>query len=171
MSTGIGNLTQYTIDLIAKRGITVDQMAKLLRKVQSQYIPDLTFEQCKESILMVMEKREVQNAVMTGIALDVLTEQGHIEEPLASILKRDDALYGVDEILALSIVNIYGSIGLTNFGYLDKAKVGIISDINEKRPGVVNTFLDDLVSAIIAAGASRIAHRHRDEENKEGKEE
>ena len=35
-------------------------------------------------------------------------------------------VYGIDEILALSIVNIHGSIALTNFGYADKLKPGII---------------------------------------------
>ncbi|EGD50017.1 phosphatidylglycerophosphatase A, partial [Thermoanaerobacter ethanolicus JW 200] len=62
---------------------------------------------------------------MTGIALDKLAEKDMLEEPLLSILKKDEPLYGIDEILALSITNVYGSIGLTNFGYLDKVKPGI----------------------------------------------
>ncbi len=74
-----------------------------------------------------------------------------------SLLQKDDGLYGVDEILALSIVNIYGSIGLTNFGYLDKKKPGVIGKINDEKNGKVNTFLDDIVAAIAAATASRIA--------------
>jgi len=77
-----------------------------------------------------------------------------------SILKNDDALYGIDEILALSITNIYGTIGLTNFGYLDKAKPGILAELNSKTSGKVNTFLDDIVAAIIAAACSRIAHSY-----------
>ena len=54
-------------------------------------------------------------------------------QPLASMLRNDDNLYGIDEILSLSIVNVYGSIGLTNFGYLDKLKPGIIGSINDKK--------------------------------------
>ena len=44
--------------------------------------------------------------------------KGLIDEPLASILRNDDNLYGIDEILSLSIVNVYGSIGLTNLAIL-----------------------------------------------------
>ena len=64
----------------------------------------------------------------------------------------------IDEIIPLSIVNIYGTIGLTNYGYLDKEKVGIIKELDNKEGKRVNTFLDDLVAAIAAAAASRIAH-------------
>ena len=41
---------------------------------------------------------------------------------LNDILSEDEPLYGVDEILALSIVSVYGSIGFTNYGYIDKVK-------------------------------------------------
>ena len=77
------------------------------------------------------------------------------------MLRNDDNLYGIDEILSLSIVNVYGSIGLTNFGYLDKLKPGIIGSINDKKNSV-NTFLDDIVAAIAAAASARIAHRARE---------
>ena len=43
-----------------------------------------------------------------------------LSEPLQTILAIDESLYGVDEVLAFSIVNIYGSIGFTNYGYIDK---------------------------------------------------
>ncbi|HEY8489236.1 MAG TPA: phosphatidylglycerophosphatase A, partial [Thermaerobacter sp.] len=57
------------------------------------------------------------------------------------------------------ITNVYGSIGLTNFGYLDKVKLGVIERLNnEKAQGRVQTFLDDLVAGVAAAAAARIAH-------------
>ena len=49
-----------------------------------------------------------------------------LSEPLQDIVKRDEGLYGIDEVIALSIVNVYGSIGFTNFGYIDKLKPGIL---------------------------------------------
>ena len=58
----------------------------------------------------------------------------------------------------MSIVNVYGTIGLTNFGYLDKKKIGIIKKVDEEKCNRVNTFLDDIIAAIAAAAASRIAH-------------
>ena len=47
-------------------------------------------------------------------------------------MTRDEALFGIDEILALSIVNLYGSIGFTNYGYVDKVKPGIIKNLDSK---------------------------------------
>jgi phosphatidylglycerophosphatase A len=94
---------------------------------------------------------------LTGIALDKLAENDQLPNPLLDILKKDEPLYGIDEILALSITNVYGSIGLTNFGYLDKEKTGILKKLNNKNNGV-HTFLDDLVAGIAAAASARIAH-------------
>ena len=105
-----------------------------------------------------MKKREVQNAVITGIEMDKLAEEKKLHPLLNDVLSEDEPLYGVDEILALSIVNVYGSIGFTNYGYIDKVKPGILKSLDDKSTGKVNIFLDDLVGAIAAAAASRLAH-------------
>ena len=89
-------------------------------------------------------------------------EEKLLPEPLQSIVESDEGLYGIDEIIPLSIVNVYGTIGLTNYGYLDKEKIGIIKELDEEKGESVNTFLDDLVAAIAAAAASRIAHSIRE---------
>lgn len=82
-----------------------------------------------------------------------------LSSPLQEIIENDEGLFGIDEILALAIVNVYGSIGLTNFGYLDKLKPKVINRLDtHKDDHEVNTFLDDIVGAIAAAAASRIAH-------------
>ena len=78
----------------------------------------------------------------------------------AEIVKEDEGLYGIDEILALSIVNVYGSIGFTNYGYIDKVKPGILKELNKHDGPRVHTFLDDIVGAIAASAASRLAHQH-----------
>ena len=70
----------------------------------------------------------------------------------------DAGLFGIDEALAMSIANIYGTIGITNFGYLDKMKPGIIGQLDQ-HPQAVHTFSDDLVGAIAAAAAARLAHQ------------
>ncbi len=146
---------------LKSRGVEVLDIAKITLQLQTQYLKDLTIDTCIEHVKRVLVKREIQNAVLTGIELDVLAEQGKLSEPLSTLLMEDYGLYGIDEILALSIVNVYGSIGLTNFGYVDKLKVGIIKELDTKQDGVVrcNTFLDDLVGAVAAAAASSIAHR------------
>ncbi|MGP4078591.1 phosphatidylglycerophosphatase A family protein [Pseudalkalibacillus sp. R45] len=141
------------------RGVTESDIAELVYLLQSQYHTDLDIETCKYNVDRVLAKREVQNAILTGIQLDVLAENNKLEEPLLDILKKDEGLYGVDEVIALSIVNIYGSIGFTNYGYIDKQKPGILRVLNDKTTGKCNTFLDDIVGAIAAAASSRLAHR------------
>lgn len=144
---------------LAERGVTVEHIAELVMLLQKEYIEHLTLEECRENVKQVLQKREVQNAVLTGIQLDMLAEQSQLDSPLQEMIKQDESLYGCDEVLALSIVNVYGSIGLTNFGYIDKLKPGILQRLNDKTDGEIHTFLDDIIGAIAAAASSRIAHR------------
>lgn len=151
-------MRQVVATMLSQRGVSIPALAQVVLDLQRPYAPDLTLAECEESLWHVLDKREVQNAVLTGLALDMLAEKDMLPEPLGSMVRRDDPLYGIDEILPLSIVNVYGTIGLTNFGYLDKVKPGPIGGAN-RRVGQVNTFLDDLISALAAAAAARIAHR------------
>lgn len=159
-------LTQKSIEELKERGVELEDIAKIVYTLQSPYVKDLSMEFCLYSINKVLEKREVVNAVLTGIQIDKLAEKDLIEEPILSVIKSDEGLYGIDEILPLSIINLYGSIGLTNFGYLDKEKIGIIKEVDLAKTGAVNTFLDDIIAAIAAAAASRIAHSTREPNKK-----
>ncbi|MBP3038643.1 phosphatidylglycerophosphatase A [Bacillaceae bacterium Marseille-Q3522] len=141
------------------RGVELEKIAELVFSLQKKYHKDLNMQDCIGHIEKVLSKREVQNAILTGIQLDILAEKGMLEEPLQSMVDTDEGLYGVDEILALSILNVYGSIGLTNYGYIDKLKPGILAVLNDKTSGKCHTFLDDIVGAIAAAASSRLAHR------------
>lgn len=140
-----------------KRGVSVDDVAGIVYTLQSPYNPDLSIEECEISVRAVLEKREVQYVLYTGIALDELAEQKLLPEPLQSIMENDESLYGVDETLALGITNVYGMIGMTSFGYLDKVKPGIIRQLNIKGEKI-HVFLDDLVAGLAAAASARIAH-------------
>ncbi|MBB3109854.1 phosphatidylglycerophosphatase A [Paenibacillus phyllosphaerae] len=152
-----------TKEWLAQRGVTKAQIAELVLFLQKDYYPDLTQEECENYVEAVLTKREVQNAVLTGIQLDLLAEEGKLLPPLQEMIENDEGLYGCDEILALSIVNVYGSIGFTNFGYVDKLKPGILKKLNDKNDAQCHTFLDDIVGAIAAAASSRIAHRKQAE--------
>lgn len=165
-------LTKHVTERLESRGVELHEMGELVTELQKPYVPNVTIELAVENIKSVLSKREVQNAILTGIVLDEMAERGQIPDPyLQAMLVLDDSLYGIDEIVPLSIVNLYGSIGLTNFGYLDKAKPGVIGRLDHKQgDGKVHTFLDDLVGAIVAAACSRIAHNARDLENNQRKE-
>lgn len=148
---------QETVDRLRDRGVVPDDIAQIVHDLQLPYYPELTIEECRSNVLRVLGKREVQHGVLTGIALDTLAERKQLPEPLQAIMEADEPLYGVDEILALSITNVYGTIGLTNFGYLDKTKPGVIGRLNN-HSREIHVFLDDIVAGIAAAAAARIAH-------------
>ncbi len=155
-------LHTMTLDMLERRGVKIRDIAEIVMFLQSRYYDDLTLELCEENIISVLKKREIIHAILTGIALDEIAEKKLLPEPLQTIVETDEGLYGIDEIIPLSIVNVYGTIGLTNYGYLDKEKIGIIKELDEMKGESVNTFLDDLVAAIAAAAASRIAHSKED---------
>ncbi|SDT28101.1 Phosphatidylglycerophosphatase A [Paenibacillaceae bacterium GAS479] len=144
---------------LERRGVTVADVAEIVHALQLPYNPHLTMEECLESVRTVLGKREVQYVLYTGIALDELAEKKLLPAPLQQIMEKDESLYGVDETLAMGITNVYGMIGLTSFGYLDKVKPGIISRLNDKSTGAVHVFLDDLVAGLAAAASARIAHQ------------
>ncbi len=159
----MNDLEKTARELLHSRGVTLNDIAELVLFLQKPYIKALEKATCIENIEAVIAKREVQNAIITGIQLDMLAEEKKLLEPLQSILEKDEGLYGVDEIMALSIVNVYGSIGFTNYGYIDKIKPGILKELNSHDGIHVHTFLDDIVGAIAAAAASRLAHAHPDQ--------
>lgn len=143
------------------QGVSITAIADIVFQLQQRYHPGLTLEQCEDSVRAVLGKREVQYTLFTGIALDELAERKLLPQPLQSIMENDEPLYGVDETMALGVTSIYGMIGLTSFGYLDKEKIGVIEILNEKMDGI-HVFLDDLVAGIAAAASSRIAHNNPD---------
>jgi phosphatidylglycerophosphatase A len=146
------------VKLLSERGVELSDIADCVMYLQKEHHPEITREYVLKTVETVIAKREVQHAILTGISLDVLAEQHKIpDEEFNDILLKDFSLYGLDEVLAYGIVNLYGSIAMTNFGFIDRQKPCIIGKLNSEK-GQCNTFLDDIVGAIAASAASRIAH-------------
>jgi phosphatidylglycerophosphatase A len=157
-------VTEAALRLLKERGVTVEDIAEIVYEMQSPYNENLTMEECIESVEKVLQKREVQHAILVGIELDKLAEKKMLSEPLQTIVETDEGLFGVDETIALGAVLGYGSIAVTTFGHLDKNKIGIIKNLDTKRGKGIHTFLDDLVASIAASASGRLAHNLRDEE-------
>src|SRR5690625_4541775 len=121
-------LGKKAIALLEKRGVTIPDIAELVYYLQASYHEDLEMDECLFNVKRVLAKREVQNAILTGVQLDMLAEQNKLMEPLQETIASDEGLYGIDEIIAFAIVNVYGSIGFTNYGYIDKQIPGIRSE-------------------------------------------
>lgn len=157
-------VTEIARKKLEERGVTVNDIAEIVFEMQKPYNNELTMEECIESVEMVLQKREIQHALLVGIELDMLAEKKMLSEPLQSIIESDEGLFGVDETIALGASLGYGSIAVTTFGHLDKNKIGIIRKLDTKNSDGVHTFLDDMVASIAANASSRVAHKLRDRE-------
>lgn len=163
-------ITKAVRRLLLERGVAIEDIADIVYDMQSPFTPDLTMDVCIDNVNAVLEKRELQHAILVGIELDKLAEKRQLSEPLQSLVEQDEGLFGVDETIALGAVLSFGSIAATTFGHLDKVKTGIIGVLDRAKDGRVNTFLDDLVASIAANASSRLAHRVRDEEERRNTE-
>jgi phosphatidylglycerophosphatase A len=155
------------LNKLTERGVTIPDIAEIVFLMQSPYSSDLDMFDCVDSVEKVLEKREIQHAILVGVELDILAEKRMLSEPIQSIIESDEGLFGCDETLALGSVFGYGSIAVTTFGHLDKQKVGIIKKLDTKIGSHVHTFLDDIVCSIAASASSRLAHRLRDDQEAE----
>ncbi|KYG59143.1 phosphatidylglycerophosphatase A [Planococcus maritimus] len=155
-------VTKATHEALERRGVKIQDIAEIVLEMQLPFNEGLTIEHCAESVESVLRKREMQHALLVGIELDELAEQGKLSQPIQQIIGSDEGLFGVDEMIGLGAVLTYGSIAVTTFGHLDKNKTGIIHKLDTKYGGQVHTFLDDLVSSVAACASARIAHRTRD---------
>ncbi|KRN58903.1 phosphatidylglycerophosphatase A [Limosilactobacillus secaliphilus] len=149
----------FVVDTLHDRGVHLHDLAQMAYNLQSQFLPNLTVDECYENLIQVLHKRELLNNAMVALELDRLCQEGKIKEPLESIIKNDAGVFGVDEALAIQIAEIYGTIGVTNFGYMDRVKNGIIRQYDRDTKHV-NTFIDDLLGAIVAALCGKLAHKY-----------
>ncbi len=157
-------MESIAIKKLKELGVDIRDISQITYDIQIKYSPNITLEKCDQIIVEILSKREVINTILTGIAIDKAAEDYLLDDTINRIILEDNPLYGLDEVLALSIVNLYGSIALTNFGYLDKTKAGIIKEIDDagKLTERCTTFLDDLICAIAASAAAELAHNKKE---------
>ncbi|APX72738.1 phosphatidylglycerophosphatase A [Companilactobacillus allii] len=153
---------EHIIRNLNERGVTLPDIAEIVIFLEKDYVPGLDQGISIHAIKKVLHKREAQNAIMTGIELDVLAEKGLLSSPMQRIMKTDESTYGIDENMAITLASLYGSVSVTNYGYVDKLKHGILSKLNDKSTGKINVFLDDLVGAIAAAACGWLAHNENE---------
>jgi phosphatidylglycerophosphatase A len=147
------------IEILKKRGVTVNDIALISFQQQSKYSSQVTMDLCTESVEKILSIRDVFHHVQLACEIDRLTEEGMFQGPIQDILYEDYGLFGIDETVGLDVAGLYGTIGQTNFGDIDVNKTGIVQKLNDlgKTEGQVHTFLDDIVGAIAAAASTRVA--------------
>src|SRR5699024_2844061 len=81
---------------LSERGVTIEDIGDLVYYLQADYHDDLSMEDCQFNVEQVLGKREVQNAILTGIQLDRLAEENKLDEPLQRTSEVDESSYGID---------------------------------------------------------------------------
>ena len=157
-------MTQSKMDYINARfeelGISRLELAQEVLKEQKPHNPWMTLEGANEAVEAVIRKREMQHALVTALTIDELADKKMLSEPMQSIIADDNPLYGIDETIALGTAGLFGTIAVTNFGFLDREKTDLAKKLNDeqKAGGHITTMTDDLVSLIIASAEGKVAH-------------
>ncbi len=169
---GVNNLVSYEeldkqyydhiIRNLKDRGVDLKDIAEIVMFLEKDYVKGLDEAVSIHAINKVLHKREAQNAIMTGIELDILAEKGLLSAPMQRIMETDESTYGIDENMAITLASLYGSVSVTNYGYVDKLKHGVLGKLNDKSTGKINVFLDDLVGAIAAGACGWLAHNEHE---------
>ncbi|WP_127848120.1 phosphatidylglycerophosphatase A [Lacticaseibacillus hulanensis] len=149
----------YVLDTFARKNVTPHNIAEVVYGLQHKFLPDATVDEFEAEVINIMHKREFLNNAMVGLALDDLAAKHALPEPLNAIITNDVGVFGVDETISLAVAQLSGSIGVTNYGYLDRTKPGIMDELDNDG-GKVNTFIDDLVGALASAVAGKMAHKY-----------
>lgn len=166
-----GEVTQNYLELNKKllesRGVSMESMTSLVLELQKPYNQALTIDDCEEHVKGVLKKQQTYHAIHLCVTIDKGVEEIQFGAQFQAIVGNDEGLYGVDETVNISISKMYGMIAITNFGYLDKAKPGIIGELDsDHENGRCNTFIDDTVCAIVSAACARLAHNNANTNSK-----
>lgn len=141
---------------LRKRGITAYSIGEIAYEMQHEYLPDYEISDFSEQFNEVLKKREVLNLLAFAFELDNLANKGAFSEPIQSIIENDAGFWQIDEILASSLAQLFGMLAITNYGYLDKKKLGIAKQLDEEDS--ITVFSDDIVSALASAVIGRCGH-------------
>ena len=123
----------YTLneERLLERGVKIEDIAEIAFRQQGKYNPNLSMEDCVESVKKILSYRDIFHLVQLSIEIDRLTEEGVFRSPIQDIMRADLGMFGIDEIFGLNIASMYGTIGQTNFGDIDVNKPGIVKELND----------------------------------------
>ena len=152
-----GEAFVFTIKKLKQRGINLEDICKKAIEEQKKHGVSTSMADAGEYLINLLRKREIMNVIMTGIYLDEQAEKGLLDGPLQDIIESDAPSFGLDESFAFVITSLFGSIAGTNFGALDVNKTGVAKELDNSN-GHVNTFLDDIFSALVASLEAKMAH-------------
>ena len=147
----------FVLNKLKQRGVSLDDICAKAIEEQKKHGVESSESEARKYLINLLHKREIMNVIMVGIYLDEQAEKGLIDGPLQDIIASDAPSFGLDESFAFVITSLFGSIAGTNFGALDVNKTGKAKELDNSK-GRVNTFLDDIFSALVASLEAKLAH-------------
>ena len=147
----------YVLSKLKQRGVDLEDICAKAIEEQSKHGVEASMADARKCLINLLHKREILNVIMTGIYLDEQAEKDLIDGPLQDIVASDAPSLGLDESFAFVITSLFGSIAGTNFGFLDVNKTGKAKELDNSK-GHVNTFLDDIFSALVSSLEAKLAH-------------
>lgn len=149
---------EYVWNYLNGKAVTEKDIGELAMGLQKKFLPEVPLEKYISATLEISMKWDILNCCMVGIALDKAATNKQLDEPLQTIMDEDLGVFAVDEVLAYyGFATLYGGIGITSAGWLDKEKTGIIAKLDQDNTSV-NVFLDDLIVGLVACVSAKIAH-------------
>ena len=82
-------LYDLAIKKLEDRGVTTTDIAEVTMFLQKDYVKGLTIDNCINAVKDVIKKRESIHAILTGIAIDVMTEKKLLDKELCDIITDD----------------------------------------------------------------------------------
>ena len=147
-------LREFVDKELEKRNINQETIGAGVYELQHKYFPEKTVEQFGAELPNVLKKREVLEPLAIGFTLDNLANEHKLPSVVQEMIQKDLAQFSTDELLAISICSLYGNIAVSAFGNADQNKIGLAKQL-DTTPDNINTFADDLVSALVACCAGR----------------
>ena len=147
----------FVLNKLKQRGVALEDICAKAIEEQKKHGVESSMADARKHLINLLHKREIMNVIMVGIYLDEQAEKGLIEGPLQDIIESDAPSFGLDESFAFIITSLFGSIASTNFGFLDVNKTGKARELDTSK-GRVNTFLDDIFSALVSSLEAKLAH-------------
>lgn len=77
-------MQKLVIRKLEERGVSLEKVAEIVFELQSAYFADLTLEACYDAVLVVLKKREVQYAIITGLAWISLLNKDYCPTPFGN---------------------------------------------------------------------------------------
>ena len=79
-------LKALAIKKLEERGVTINDIALIVKDIQSIY-RNISIDECIDTVLYVISKRETIYTILTGISLDEAAEKGLLDEKVNNLIK------------------------------------------------------------------------------------